>query len=288
MNFRGSVIASDAQTDWPQKLERLRAWLQDAGAVVVAVSGGIDSTFLWRVAHEQLGDRALAVTAVSPSLASWERDQLADLVAEVGGRHETIATDELHNPDYAANPTNRCYFCKDTLWKSVRELARVRGIPHILDGYNLDDIGEYRPGQQAGALHRIESPLKHCEFRKHDIRAAAEALGLSIWNKPAMACLSSRFAYGVPVSAEGLAHVDALERFLRERDFDQVRVRVHADRLLRLELPVTEFERFAAVRAPFVTLARQHGFLYVSLDLEGFRSGSMNAVLQHIPGSVSV
>jgi uncharacterized protein len=273
----------DQPVTWPQKLQTLRAWLHARDAVLIAVSGGIDSTFLWRVAHDEIGVRALAVTAVSASLASWERDQLGALASEIGGRHQLVATDELDNPNYAANPANRCYFCKDTLWRAVHKIAAAERIEHILDGYNMDDVGDYRPGQAAGEAHRIESPLKLCGFRKADIRAAAASLGLSIWAKPAMACLSSRFAYGVAISAEGLAQVDAAERWLRERGFAQLRVRVHADKLVRLEIPLAELTAFFVHREGFVKLCRQLGFLYVSLDLSGLKSGSMNAVLMHAP-----
>lgn len=275
------LIASDQARNapWPAKLERLRAWFRDHPRVVVAVSGGIDSTLLWKVASDTLGDGALAVTAVSPSLASWERESLAALAREVGGRHVTVDTFELDDPDYAANPANRCYFCKSTLWQTVTEMAHREGYEHIADGYNLDDVGDYRPGQDAGREHHVHSPLKLAGFGKADIRAAARSLELSTWDKPAMACLSSRFAYGVAISAAGLARVDAAERWLRERGFAALRVRVHADDLARLELPVADIERFLPWREAFVVELKSLGFLYVSLDLGGFKSGSMNAVL---------
>jgi uncharacterized protein len=275
------LIASDAGADgtWQDKLERLRQWFREHPRVMVAVSGGIDSTFLWKVATDVLGHDALAVTAVSPSLASWERESLAGLEREIGGHHRIVNTAELDNPDYAANPANRCYFCKDTLWDTLETLAEREGFPCILDGYNLDDVGDYRPGQDAGREHRILSPLKVAGFRKADIRAAARSLGLSIWAKPAMACLSSRFAYGVAITDEGLARVDSAERWLRERGFAELRVRVHDGHLARLELPVADIDRFLAHRDAFVGHLKALGFLYVSLDLAGFKSGSMNAML---------
>lgn len=281
------LIAAEAAATWQVKLENLRAWIRGRDAVLIAVSGGIDSTFLWQVAHGEIGRRALAVTAVSASLASWERDQLAALAAEIGGRHRTVETGELDNPGYAANPANRCFFCKDTLWNALRQIAATERIEHILDGYNLDDVGDYRPGQAAGESHGISSPLKLCGFHKADIRAAAKSLGLSTWAKPAMACLSSRFAYGVAISAEGLAQVDAAERWLRERGFPQLRLRVHADKLARLELPLEDLTAFLAHREAFVALCKSLGFLYVSLDLSGLKSGSMNAVLVQAPAPPS-
>jgi pyridinium-3,5-biscarboxylic acid mononucleotide sulfurtransferase len=275
------LIATDlgAEGSWQHKLARLRRWFDDHPRVIVAVSGGIDSTFVWKVATDVLGDDALAVTAVSPSLATWERESLEGLKREVGGRHQIVHTGELDNPGYAANPANRCYFCKDTLWDTLQALARREDVPDILDGYNLDDVGDYRPGQDAGREHHILSPLKLMGFRKADIRAAAKALGLSIWAKPAMACLSSRFAYGIAISAEGLARVDAAERWLRERGFVELRVRVHPGDLARLELPVSDIERFLPHRESFAAYLAELGFRYVSLDLTGFRSGSMNALL---------
>jgi uncharacterized protein len=274
----GAIITTDAAT-WPEKLDALRTWLIRRHRVLVAVSGGIDSTFLWKVAADTLGERALGMTAISPSLASWERDALAGLVREVGGRHRTVETHELDDPSYAANPSNRCFFCKSALWTSLTAIARAEQIDCVVDGYNMDDVGDHRPGQAAGMAHGIESPLKLLGFCKRDIRDAAQSLGMSIWAKPAMACLSSRFAYGVPITADGLAAVDAVERWLRERGFSQLRVRVHEGKLVRLELPVGDLSSFMAHREAFVELCKARGFLYVSLDLSGFRSGSMNAVL---------
>jgi uncharacterized protein len=272
------MIASDV-VDVADRLFALRAWLRARERVLVAVSGGIDSTFLWRVATDELGSHALGVTGVSPSLASWEREGLADLAREIGGRHLTVETHELTHERYAANPPDRCFYCKSTLWDVLTKLAQTEGIACIADGYNLDDVGDYRPGQAAGVANGIESPLKQLGFRKRDIRDAARSLGMSIWAKPAMACLSSRFAYGVAVTAEGLAAVDAAERWLRERGFVELRVRVHEGKLVRLELPVAEIDAFMPHRAAFVERCKALGFLYVSLDLAGFRSGSMNAVL---------
>ncbi len=154
-----TLIATDASPTWQQKLANLREWIRARDAVLIAVSGGIDSTFLWQVANSEIGARALAVTAVSASLASWEQAQLKALAAEIGGRHRTVETSELENPNYTANPANRCYFCKDTLWNALREVARAERIEHILDGYNLDDVGDYRPGQVAGSEHGISRPL---------------------------------------------------------------------------------------------------------------------------------
>lgn len=279
MGEAGLIATDSASGRWEDKLERLRDWLRRHPRVLVAVSGGIDSTFLWKVATEVLADDALGVTAVSPSLASWEQDALADLVREVGGRHRTVRTGELDDPRYAANPANRCYFCKDTLWTALGALAEREGFRYVLDGYNLDDVGDYRPGQEAGEAHRVLSPLKLNGFRKADIRAAARTLGLSLWAKPAMACLSSRFAYGLAITEAGLARVDAAERWLRERGFAELRVRVHPGELARLELPVAEIERFLPYRDAFVQHLKALGYRYVSLDLSGFKSGSMNALL---------
>ena len=192
------LIATDAPGAWQVKLENLRAWIRGHDAVLIAVSGGIDSAFLWRVAHGEIGTRALAVTAVSPSLASWERDRLAALAAEIGGRHRTVETGELDNPSYVANPANRCYFCKDTLWTALRQIAIADGIEHILDGYNLDDVGDYRPGQAAGDVARYLEPVEDLRLSegRHPRRgkvAGAQHLGEARDGLPLVAlCLRRR------------------------------------------------------------------------------------------------
>lgn len=265
---------------YQEKLARLRELLREMGRVIIALSGGVDSAFLWLVAHEELGANALAITAVSPSLPSWERETIERLVDEIGGAHRFVATHEVEDPNYAANPVNRCYFCKDTLWQTLEAVAWAEGYAFLLDGYNLDDVGDFRPGQAAGQAHRVRSPLKEAGFTKADIRAAARDLGLSIWNKPASACLASRFAYGVSIDARKLDRVDRAERWLRERGFQQVRVRVHDEHLVRIEVPLDQIPAIWAVRADLVRFFKSLGFIYLTLDLEGFRSGSMNDVLQ--------
>jgi len=264
-----------------EKLARLRALLCEMNRVVIAFSGGVDSALLWLVAEQELGSNALAITALSPSLPTWEREDIVRLVAEIGGAHRFVETHEVEDPRYAANSLNRCYFCKDTLWETLAAVAAAGGYRYLLDGYNVDDVGDFRPGQQAGREHSVRSPLKEAGFTKNDIREAARLLNLSVWDKPSAACLASRFAYGVGIDAEKLSRVDRAERWLRERGFIQLRVRVQDEKLVRIEVPAAQIPAIIALRQELVRTFKSLGFVYITLDLEGFRSGSMNEALKN-------
>jgi uncharacterized protein len=262
------------------QLAALNARLNSLGKVMVAYSGGVDSAFLAWAAHEQLGDAMLAVIADSPSLA---RTQLADALqfaAEQRIPVEVIATDELENPDYAKNDGARCYFCKDELFTVMERMRVARGFDAVAYGVNLDDQGEFRPGQKAAEQHGVAAPLLDAGLGKQAIRELARAAGLRVWDKPASACLSSRIEYGRPVTREALAQVEQGEDALRALGFRQFRVRHHGE-TVRVEIARDEMPQALtpAMAAEFTRLFKGLGFTYVTLDLEGFRSGSMNAVL---------
>jgi uncharacterized protein len=249
---------------------------------IVAYSGGADSAFLADVSHEVLGARMLAVTAVSPSLAPEERAAASDLARARGWRHEEIETFEVDKPEYRRNDPDRCYHCKDTLFEALDALAEDRA-SNVLVGTNADDATDFRPGARAAREHGVRAPLLEAALTKDEIRALSRARGLPTWEKPASACLASRIAYGVEVTPERLDRVARAESYVRSLGMRELRVRDHGD-LARIEVPATEVARLAdpAVRAGLVEEMKALGFHHVTLDLEGFRSGSMNAAILNI------
>ena len=260
------------------KVARLHAMLRELGDVVVCFSGGVDSSYLLAEAAATLGDRAIALTAVSPSLAPEEGTAARRLAAQLGARHVLVETYEVDDPRYAANPVNRCYFCKTEVYaKAVAEAQRL-GASHVIDGFNVDDRSDYRPGRQAAREQGVRSPLDDVGFTKADIRYAARVIDLPVWDKPALACLSSRFPYGTALTPERLTQVAACEQVLREHGFRVCRVRYY-ETVARIEVEPHEISRlqspviFADVCARF----RRAGFAEVEVDAAGYRAGSLNA-----------
>jgi uncharacterized protein len=264
------------------KLEALRAWFTRREAVIVAYSGGVDSAFVLAVAAQVLGARARAFTARSPSLLAVELDEARALAAALGVAHEIVDTHELERPGYVANAPSRCYFCKTELFDATA-VARARaGDAVVVDGFNVDDLGDHRPGHRAAAEHGVLHPLAEVGLTKAEVRALSRRLGLPTWRKPQLACLASRIPYGVEVTAERLERIGAVETAVRALGFFDVRARLVAgtDALVRLELGAGELLRAVERRAELVAAGRAAGFAHVTLDLEPFRSGRMNDALR--------
>ncbi len=263
--------------DLDRKERRLRDLVRSLDSVVVAFSGGVDSALVLKIAGDELGERALGVTGRSESLAESELEEALGFAAAVGARHEVLETRELDDPNYRANPENRCYFCKKELYGRLSEIARERGAKWIVDGFNLDDAGDWRPGRKAAGEYGVRSPLAEAGFGKSDVRALAKKLGLEVWDKPALACLSSRFPYGTPITLELLQQVDRAEQAVRAAGIRVCRVRHHGE-VARIEVPESEIERLAEreVRERVVAGVKAAGYRFVSLDLGGYVSGNLN------------
>jgi uncharacterized protein len=268
----------DLTPELAAKRDRLLAVLGGLPGVAVAFSGGVDSTVVARAAFQALGDRAVAVTADSPSVARAELADARSLAAHIGIRHVVVRTAEFDNPDYLRNDGTRCYHCKTELYATVGRLLPELGVPVVASGANLDDLGDYRPGLTAAAEHAVRHPLQEAGFTKEDVRGLARFWGLPAWDKPAAPCLSSRLAPGLAVTPERTARVEAAEAYLRGLGLRECRVRHHEGDLARVEVPAGEVARLAAepARSELAREFRRLGFRFVTLDLDGFRSGSLN------------
>jgi len=260
-----------------EKVTGLRNLLRRWEQVVVCFSGGVDSSFLLAESVGMLNQNAVALTAVSPSLAQEEGAEARHLAQQLGARHLLVETHELDDPRYAANPVNRCYFCKTEMYATAVEQARGLGIPYVLDGFNVDDRSDHRPGRKAAREYDVRSPLDELGFTKSDIREAARRIDLPVWDKPALACLSSRFPYGTPITPGRLTQVGRCERVLRDLGFRVYRVRYHGS-VARIEVAPEELQKLWApqVRDQINRRFREAGFASVSVDLEGYRRGSLN------------
>ncbi len=263
-----------------QKLEQLKTLFTEMEMALIAYSGGVDSTLVAKIAYDVLGDRALAVTAESPSLLPEELEDARIQAATIGIRHQVVQTHEIENPNYTANPVNRCYFCKSELHDTLKPLAQQLGYPYVVDGVNADDLHDYRPGIQAAKERGARSPLAELGITKAEVRELSKYLGLSWWDKPAQPCLSSRFPYGEEITIPKLQRVGRAEIYLRKLGLKNLRVRSEGD-TAKIELPPEQIKEFVLTTdlPTLVSAFQEFGFIYVTLDLEGYRSGKLNQVL---------
>jgi len=263
-----------------QKFDQLKQILESLESVVIAFSGGVDSTLLAKVAYDVLGEKALAVTADSSVYPQSEVEGAKKTAEEIGIKHEIFFTEELDIPEFSDNPPERCYHCKKELFSKLWEIAKQRGFKHVADGANYEDLGDYRPGMKAGAELSVSSPLKDAKLTKSDIRELSKKLGLRTWNKPSMACLASRFPYGTKITREKLSVLGEAEQFLRGLGVKQLRVRHHQN-IARIEVSPEDMHIFFedGTREKVVEKFKQLGYTYTTLDLRGYRTGSMNEVL---------
>jgi len=272
-----------------QKLEQLRNLFTEMEQALIAYSGGVDSTLVAKIAYDVLGDRAMAVTAVSPSLLPEELEDAQIQAAQIGIRHQVVQTREMDNPNYTANPVNRCYFCKSELHDTLKPLSRQLGYEYVVDGVNADDLRDYRPGIQAAKERGVRSPLAELGVTKAEVRQLSQHLGLPWWDKPAQPCLSSRFPYGEEITVGKLQRVGRAEIYLRRLGWQNLRVRSVGD-TARIELPPEQIKEFVLTTdlQAIVSAFQGYGFVYVTLDLEGYRSGKLNQVLTQVPTSLKI
>jgi len=262
-----------------RKLSDLRKLLKSFGSAAIAFSGGVDSTFLLKVAHDELGENAVAVTVISPLIPKKEAQDAENFCKNENIRHFVLELDPLKIPGFKDNPKNRCYICKKEIFSKIKILASENGVFTACEGSNADDTGDYRPGMQAIRELGIKSPLLECGFTKNEIRILSKEMDLPSWSKPSAACLASRFVYGEEITEEKLRMIEKAEDFLQEKGFLQLRVRIHGENLARIEIEKNDFEKILAIKDEINSFFKELGFVYTTLDLVGFRSGSMNEVI---------
>lgn len=282
LNLNNEVLLElDCNEETRSDIRRLRDIILGYGDAVVAMSGGVDSAVVAAIARATLADRAVAVTGVGQAVSQAELSDCQSVVKQIGIRHVVVTTREIENPNYVRNAPDRCYFCKDTLYKTISEWAISNGFRTLVSGTNQDDLGDYRPGLKAAAEHQVRAPLVEAGIGKTRVRAIARALHLIVAEKPASPCLASRIAYGQLVTPENLRRVEAMESLLHSLGFQDVRARVHGEQLLRLELHLDDWNRILdpTTRETINEAAKRHGFLFITMDLSGRQSGSLNRVL---------